>query len=210
MSQYFAWCPFGTGGFSILCVVRTASLMKPAVSVLAGLQFPEKVVFHMGLDNSEAPGESPGNGSSDGTPPIQGLSYPLQLASAVMFVAELDRSVAFYREFLDWDVTVHNESVALLVSPDGYQLYLRTRGRRAQHPVGTIGVQYLAWTARNVADLRRCEQMLRKYSTQVTCQTVDGFTLIEGYGPDHVPVMVTYPGPAQAPRHEILQRIYGW
>lgn len=164
----------------------------------------------MGSENSEEPGAPQGNGSGDGTPSDHGLSHPLQLASAVMFVAELDRSVAFYREFLDWDVTVHNESVALLVSPDGYQLYLRTRGRRAQHPVGNIGVQYLVWTARDEADLERCEQVLRKYSTQVTRQTVDGFSLVEGHGPDHVPVMVTYPGPAQAPRHEILQRIYGW
>lgn len=164
----------------------------------------------MGSDISKEAGASQGNVSGDGTPPGQGGGHPLQLASAVMFVAELDRSVAFYRELLEWDVTIHNESVALLVNPDGYQLYLRTRGRRAQHPVGNIGVQYLIWTARDETDLLRCEEVLRKYSTQVTRQTVDGFNLVEGYGPDQVPVMVTYPGPEQAPRHEILQRIYGW
>ena len=140
----------------------------------------------------------------------QGRGHPLQLSSAVMFVAELERSVVFYQELLGWDVTVHNESVALLVSPDGYQLYLRARGNRAQHPIGHIGVQYLIWTARDEEDLDRCEQILRKLSTQVNRQTIDGFTLLEGQGPDRVPVMVTYPGPAQAPRHEIVQRIYGW
>ncbi len=70
-----------------------------------------------------------------------------------MCVTELDRSVAFYREFLKWDVTIHNDSAALLVSPDGYQLYLRTMGRRAQHLLGNIGAQYLVWTARDEADL---------------------------------------------------------
>ncbi|MBT1002869.1 hypothetical protein KIH31_09645 [Paenarthrobacter sp. DKR-5] len=134
----------------------------------------------------------------------------MQLASAVMFVAELDRSVAFYREFLRWDVTIHDESAALLVGPDGYQLYLRSMGERAEHPLGNIGIQYLIWTARDEAELDRCEHALRKHSSRVSRRTVEGFTLVEGHGPDDVPVIVTYPGPAQAPRHEILQRIYQW
>lgn len=132
------------------------------------------------------------------------------MASAVMFVSDLDRSVAFYQEFLGWDVTIHDESAALLVGPVGYQLYLRSMGEKAQHPLGSIGIQYLIWTARDDADLDRCEQMLRKHSSQVTRRTVEGFSLVEGQGPDSVPVMVAYPGPAQAPRHEILQRIYQW
>jgi catechol 2,3-dioxygenase-like lactoylglutathione lyase family enzyme len=127
-----------------------------------------------------------------------------------MFVAELDRSLDFYREFLGWNVTLHDESAALLVGPEGYQLYLRTMGSEAQHPLGNIGVQYLIWTARDEGDLHRCEQVLRKYSSQVTNHNVEGFGLVEGRGPDDMPVMVTFPGPAEAPRHEILQRIYRW
>lgn len=46
----------------------------------------------------------------------------LRLASAVMFVADLDRSVVFYQELLGLDVTVQTVDAALLVSPDGYQL----------------------------------------------------------------------------------------
>lgn len=46
----------------------------------------------------------------------------LRLASAVMFVHSLDRSVAFYRELLALDVTVADSTAALLVSPDGFQL----------------------------------------------------------------------------------------
>ncbi|WP_338069499.1 VOC family protein [Specibacter cremeus] len=127
-----------------------------------------------------------------------------------MFVAELDRSVAFYREFLRWEVTLHNDSVALLVGPAGYQLYLRAMGTRAQHPEGNIGVQYLIWTAADEDDLDRCERVLRTHSAQVFRRAAEGFSLVEGLGPDDVAVMVTYPGPAQAPRHEILQRIYRW
>jgi catechol 2,3-dioxygenase-like lactoylglutathione lyase family enzyme len=134
----------------------------------------------------------------------------LRLASAVMFVAELDRSVTFYRELLGLDVTVRGDEAALLASPDGYQLYLRRIGGRAEHPSGPIGIQYLIWTAENEDDLQRCERVLRAQSAHVSRSTVDGFTMVEGRGPDGVPVIVTYPGPEQAPRHEILARIYSW
>lgn len=134
----------------------------------------------------------------------------LKLASAVMFVADLERSVVFYQELLGLDVAVRDEAAALLVSPDGNQLYLRSMGKRVQHPLGAIGIQYLVWTAESEEDLQRCERVLKAQSPQVTSTTVDGFRMVEGRGPDGVPVVVTYPGPDQAPRHEILQRIYAW
>lgn len=137
-------------------------------------------------------------------------SSRLKLASAVMFVQSLDRSVDFYRELLALDVTVQNNTAALLVSPDGYQLYLRSMGAGAAHPLGNIGVQYLIWTADGEDDLRRCEGVLRAHSAHVSSQTVDGFTIVEGRGPDDVPVVVTYPGPDKVPRTEILSRIYEW
>ena len=134
----------------------------------------------------------------------------LRLATAVMFVHELDRSVAFYGELLAWDVTVRDDTVALLVSPDGFQLYLRCRGPNIQHPLGQVGIQYLMWTVENEDDLRRCERVLRAESTHVTSHTADGFTVVEGRGPDLVPILITYPGPEHAPRHQIMQRVYSW
>lgn len=134
----------------------------------------------------------------------------LRLASAVMFVHDLDRSVAFYQELLALAVTAQDDSAALLVSPDGFQLYLRGMGTDAVHPLGNVGVQYLIWTADGEDDLRRCEAVLRAHSVHVSSHTVDGFTMVEGRGPDDVPVVVTYPGPDQAPRTGILPRIYQW
>jgi catechol 2,3-dioxygenase-like lactoylglutathione lyase family enzyme len=134
----------------------------------------------------------------------------LKLASAVMFVADLDRSAGFYRELLGWEVTVRDNTVALLVSPDGFQLYLRDKGSHASHPLGHIGPQYLMWTADSEDDLRRCVRLLRARSAHVTTTSGDGFTVVEGHDPDHVPVLVTYPGPDHAPRHQIMQRIYTW
>jgi catechol 2,3-dioxygenase-like lactoylglutathione lyase family enzyme len=134
----------------------------------------------------------------------------LRLASAVMFVRELDRSVTFYRELLALDVAVRDNTAALLVSPDGFELYLRSMGPGAHHPLGNVGIQYLVWTADGEEDLCRCEQVLRAQSGYVTSQTVDGVTVVEGRGPDGVPVLVTYPGPNEVPHHRILRRIYQW
>lgn len=151
------------------------------------------------------------NVNSVGSPTDRGSPAPrLRIASAVMFVHELDRSVAFYQELLALNVTVRDNTAALLVSPEGFQLYLRSMGPGAGHPLGNIGIQYVVWTADGEEDLRRCERVLRSHSVHVSSQTVDGFTLIEGRGPDDVPVVITYPGPDQAPRHEILRRIYQW
>jgi hypothetical protein len=134
----------------------------------------------------------------------------LSLASAVMFVADLDRAVAFYVELLAWTIAVRDLDAALLTCPDGFQLYLRRRGPRAPHGISHIGVQYLIWTAPSESDLDRCERVLRRQSGQVTRSTRDGFTLIEGRGPDNCPILIAYPGPQDAPRHRVMQRIYRW
>jgi hypothetical protein len=138
----------------------------------------------------------------------QGAS--LSLASAVMFVSDLDRSVAFYAELLAWTIAVHDLDAALLTCPDGFQLYLRRRGPRAVRSLGHIGVQYLIWTASSESELDRCERVLTQQSDQVTRTTLDGFTLIEGRGPDNAPILIAYPGPQEAPRHQVMQRIYRW
>jgi catechol 2,3-dioxygenase-like lactoylglutathione lyase family enzyme len=134
----------------------------------------------------------------------------LRLASAVMFVRELDRSVSFYRDLLALDVGTRDDTAALLVSPDGFQLYLRSMGSGAQHALGHVGIQYLIWTAGSNDDLRRCERLLKAQSRHVTTRTLDGIVVVEGRGPDNVPVVVTYPGTDQAPSHQIPSRIYEW
>ena len=134
----------------------------------------------------------------------------LRLGSVVMFVNDLAESVDFYSRLLLLEPTVQNDTAALLVDPGCYQLYLTCIGSRASHALGGIGYQYVIWTAASDDDLVRCENVLRSESDHVTLTAHEGFRMVEGRDPDDVPVLVTYPGPDQAPRQEIISRIYDW
>ncbi|WP_239452112.1 VOC family protein [Frondihabitans sp. PAMC 28766] len=127
-----------------------------------------------------------------------------------MFVTELERSRGFYEELLGVKPSLLSSSAALFRTPDHDQLYLRALGDRAPHPVGGVGIQYLIWTATDPDDLMRCENVLRTQSAHATRTTVDAFTLVEGVGPDQVPILVSFPGPDETTRTEIIARIYDW
>jgi catechol 2,3-dioxygenase-like lactoylglutathione lyase family enzyme len=133
-----------------------------------------------------------------------------RLASAVMFVTDLDASIHFYSELLRLELTLQTTTAALLVSPDGFQLYLRSMGPHAHHALGGIGVQYVIWTAVDDKDLSRCEHVLRTAGAHIHTDTHGGFTWVEGRDPNHVPVVITFPGPDQMARDDIRTRIYEW
>jgi catechol 2,3-dioxygenase-like lactoylglutathione lyase family enzyme len=134
----------------------------------------------------------------------------VRLGSAVMFVQDLDRSVSFYTEVLALEQTDHSTTAALLLSADGTQLILRAMGSGASHPLGSVGVQYVIWTAASPADLDRSERALKDRSAHQQTRNSAGVTVVEGRDPDDLPVVITYPGPDEAPLHELPVRIYGW
>ena len=151
--------------------------------------------------------------SSDRTPVLSARADEVdgpRLSTAVMFVHELDASVAFYSEVLEMEVTVRESSAALLVNAGSFQLYLREMSPRTPHFLGAIGVQYVIWTASSSGDLDRCERVLNEHCRHVTRHVVDGITFIEGKDPSGVPMVITYPGPDQAARHAIMERVYFW
>jgi catechol 2,3-dioxygenase-like lactoylglutathione lyase family enzyme len=133
-----------------------------------------------------------------------------QLSSAVMFVQNLDRSVKFYTELLELQVTDRSATAALLVSPDGSQLILRAMGTGAVHSLGGVGVQYVIWTAADEEDLDRCEVVLKQLSAHRDTRSSGPAKAVEGRDPDDIVVLITYPGPDQVPLHELPVRIYGW
>jgi catechol 2,3-dioxygenase-like lactoylglutathione lyase family enzyme len=133
-----------------------------------------------------------------------------RIGSVVMFVRDLDRSVRFYQAVLNLAVIDRSPTAALLSSADGAQLVLRAMGTTGAHALGGVGVQYVIWTAADDQDLRRCEQALQEHSAHRDTRSGGGVTAVEGRDPDDIVVMITYPGPDQAPADKLPARIYGW
>ena len=138
------------------------------------------------------------------------MAHGARLDSVVMFVHDLNRSVSFYSDILKLHVADRSATAALLIGAKRSQLILRAMGRGAEHALGGVGVQYVIWTADGPDDLTRCEKVLKDRSAWRDTRTTEHVTAVEGRDPDDIVVMITYPGPDQAPLHELPVRIYGW
>jgi catechol 2,3-dioxygenase-like lactoylglutathione lyase family enzyme len=138
------------------------------------------------------------------------MAHGARLDSVVMFVHDLNRSVSFYSDVLNLHVADRSATAALLIGAKRSQLILRAMGRGAEHALGGVGVQYVIWTADDADDLARCEKVLKDRSAWRDSRTTEHVTAVEGRDPDDIVVMITYPGPDQAPLHELPVRIYGW
>jgi catechol-2,3-dioxygenase len=127
-----------------------------------------------------------------------------------MFVQQLDRSVSFYTDVLGLRVADTSPTAALLVSDDGSELILRAMGSNATHALGSVGVQYVVWTAPGKEYLDQCERLLKQRSALVDTRSDGSSTAVEGRDPDGIVVMVIYPGPEAGPTDKLPARIYGW
>ena len=138
------------------------------------------------------------------------MTQGARLGSVVMFVQDLDRSVSFYLDLLTLEVADRSPTAALLISSGSTQLVLRAMGPNAAHALGSIGLQYVVWTAAGKDDLDRAEQVLKKRSAHQQTHGNAEATVVEGRDPDDIPVLIAYPGPDEAPAHKLVARIYGW
>jgi len=138
------------------------------------------------------------------------MAGDVRLGSVVMFVQDLDRSVSFYLDLLALEVADRSPTAALLVSAGGTQLILRAMGQGAAHALGSIGVQYVVWTAAGQDDLERAEHVLKKRSAHLQTRGSGAFTVVEGRDPDDIPVLIAHPGPDETVEHKLAPRIYGW
>jgi CBS domain-containing protein len=139
---------------------------------------------------------------------VDAVARCARLASVVVHVSELTRSVAFYQPLLRYPITASDVDTALLTGPDGSQLYLHQVGDSATRRNDGIGVQWVVWTAGGPNDLDRCAELLKERGAYVRRDTSQGITTLEGHDPDGLPVIIAYPGPEQAPRHVINPRIH--
>jgi catechol 2,3-dioxygenase-like lactoylglutathione lyase family enzyme len=133
-----------------------------------------------------------------------------RVGSVVMFVSDLDRSEAFYTDVLALGVTDRSPTAVLLTNAGGVSLILRAMGRDAPHALGSVGVQYVVWTASGEEDLARCERALAARGAHRETRSLGGVSLVEGRDPDDIPLLITYPGHDQVPLRELPARIYGW
>ncbi|WP_345447742.1 VOC family protein [Arthrobacter gyeryongensis] len=85
------------------------------------------------------------------------MRYSAKVASSVLFVSELDRSVTFYRDLFGCVVTLRSDDAALLLTPEGFQLYIIERGKRVQRHPGGLGHHLLMWATESAQGLEYFE-----------------------------------------------------
>lgn len=131
------------------------------------------------------------------------------VASSLMTVADLDRSVNFYCNVFGCRVALREQDTALLLTSGGFQIYLHANGPARQRRVDATGVQYLMWATDSPAELERISQRLLAYDVATFSYTENGVAFVEGCDPDHGRIIVAYPSPHRLPRQVIVPRLRG-
>jgi catechol 2,3-dioxygenase-like lactoylglutathione lyase family enzyme len=132
------------------------------------------------------------------------------VASCVIKVSDLDRSLAFYRDVFSCRVAVREDDMALLLTPKGFQIYLHVQEPLRPRGIAEMGVRHLVWSTDTLADLEQVRDRLRVHDPAVYTHTdpATEVTYLEGSGPDEERVIVTYPSPHELPRTVIAERLH--
>lgn len=136
------------------------------------------------------------------------LEFTAKIASSVIFVTDLDRSVEFYRDVFSCEMAIREQGAALLLTPGGFQIYLMARGDREDHPTGGIGHEFLMWAVDTPEALEHFAQALRDRGHYVDMHTSGGVQFVEGHDPDRIRVVIAHPSPQQRPRSVLDSRFY--
>src|SRR5262245_37478666 len=110
------------------------------------------------------------------TEPAHTRAATTMVASTVMRVADLDRSVNFYRDVFCCRVALREPDSALLLTPDGFQIYLHSSGLSRRPRLAPIGIQYLMWATDSQAELERVTTRLRAHDLSTYTYTENGVT----------------------------------
>lgn len=129
-----------------------------------------------------------------------------RIASCLMRVSDLDSSMNFYCDVFECHVAIHEPDAALLLTPDGFQIYLRTQEASRTGGITDIGVEQIIWSASSEEELHRIERRLRTHYPSTYTNTLHGITFVEGIDPDDIRVLITFPTPQQLPREVIDRR----
>jgi catechol 2,3-dioxygenase-like lactoylglutathione lyase family enzyme len=127
--------------------------------------------------------------------PIDHVAHPWALRSTLIVVADLDRSVAFYREVGDFDEIVREDAVAVVgdMSPASIVLILREirSGNPARHGQQSLGLRSITFNVGSLRELDRIESVLRGRDLFTSRgPVVDGSSeLVLGRDPDNLPLV---------------------
>ncbi|WP_067899988.1 VOC family protein [Nocardia vaccinii] len=130
----------------------------------------------------------------------------VNVTSCVIRVSDLERSVRFYRDVFECSQALREPDAALVLAPDGFQLYLRQRKYRSRHQIGDVGVEQIVWSVDSEAELHRIEARLRTHYPSTYTFTRNGITFVDGIDPDGIRVLITHPTPQKFPREVIDER----
>jgi len=139
----------------------------------------------------------------------QTTSATTRVASSVMRVTDVDRSARFYCDVFGCEISLREPDAALLLAPDGFQIYLYARDTSRRRVAGPTGVQYLMWSTESEAELERITSRMLAHDPATYSHTENDVTFVEGCDPDHGRVIVAYPGPSMHPRQLIAPRFRG-
>jgi catechol 2,3-dioxygenase-like lactoylglutathione lyase family enzyme len=142
---------------------------------------------------------------------------PWAIRSILLAVANLDQSVAFYRDLGPFDEIAREDAVAMLghVSPASILLILReSRGsHHVRHGQQSLGLRSVTFNVGSLGELDRIEAVLRGRDRFTSRQQIaDGASeLLRGRDPDNLPlVFVCYSRNSLGPDYfrTIAQMVY--
>ena len=130
----------------------------------------------------------------------------VRAASCLMEVSDLDRSIRFYCDVFECRITIHEPDAALLLTPDGFQLYLRVSETSVGRNIGDLGITQIIWSTDSKTTLDQIEHRLRTCYPPTYTNTANGISFVDGIDPDGCRVLIAYPSPEQLPREVIDNR----
>ncbi|WP_409436561.1 glyoxalase [Mycobacterium sp. SMC-14] len=112
----------------------------------------------------------------------------------------------FYCHVFQCEVAICDKDAALLLTPDGFEIYLRTNEASRAGGITGVGVEQIMWSVGSEEELQQIEQRMRVHDPSAYSNTLGEISFVDGADPDGIRVLVTYPTPQQLPREVIDRR----
>lgn len=130
----------------------------------------------------------------------------VRAASCLMEVSDLDHSMRFYCDVFECTISIHEPDAALLLTPAGFQLYLRVSETPRRPDIGDLGIVHLIWATDSKTELDRIEHRMRAHYPSTHTHSANGVSFVDGVDPDGGRVLIAYPSPEKLPREVIADR----